>query len=66
MYLLLAIICPPAAVLILGRPSQSALNLQLTLLLYFPGVWHALSVVDQHKIDRRNETLTRLVMRYYA
>jgi uncharacterized membrane protein YqaE (UPF0057 family) len=66
MYHILAILCPPAAVLLLGKPSQTALNLGLTLLLYFPGVWHALSVVDQHKTQRRNDTLTRLVTRYYA
>jgi uncharacterized membrane protein YqaE (UPF0057 family) len=66
MHLLLAVLCPPAAVLLLGKPSQTVVNLGLTLLLYFPGLWHALSVVDRHKTRRRNETLVRLVTRYYV
>jgi uncharacterized membrane protein YqaE (UPF0057 family) len=64
MRVLLAILCPPAAVLLLGKPSQSAINLFLTLLLYFPGMLHALSVVNQYKTERRNETLMRVVSRY--
>ncbi len=61
MLTLLAFLCPPAAVLTIGKPSQGALNLGLTLLLYFPGLLHALAVIDQHKTELRNETLTRLV-----
>jgi uncharacterized membrane protein YqaE (UPF0057 family) len=63
---LLAILCPPAAVILVGRPSQMAVNALLTLLRYFPGLFHALAVVGQHETRRRNETLVRLVMRYYA
>jgi uncharacterized membrane protein YqaE (UPF0057 family) len=61
---LLAILCPPAAVLLLGKPSQGALNVVLTLLLYVPGMIHALSVVSHYKTERRNETLMRLVALY--
>jgi uncharacterized membrane protein YqaE (UPF0057 family) len=61
---LLAILCPPAAVLLLGKPSQTALNVALTLLLYVPGMLHALSVVSQYRTERRNETLMRLVALY--
>jgi uncharacterized membrane protein YqaE (UPF0057 family) len=61
---LLAILCPPAAVLLLGKPAQGAINCFLTLLLYFPGVLHALSVVSQYETERRNETLMRLVSWY--
>jgi uncharacterized membrane protein YqaE (UPF0057 family) len=63
---LLAILCPPAAVALLGKPSQCALNLFLTLLLYFPGLLHALHVVEQYRTQRRNELLMRLVSQYYS
>jgi uncharacterized membrane protein YqaE (UPF0057 family) len=61
---LLAILCPPAAVILTGRPSQAAVNLVLTLLFYFPGLFHALWVVGEHKTRQRNETLVRLVALY--
>jgi uncharacterized membrane protein YqaE (UPF0057 family) len=64
MLFLLAVLCPPAVVLFLGKPRQGAVNLLLTLLLYVPGVLHAFSVVSQHQTDRRNETLMRLVSMY--
>jgi uncharacterized membrane protein YqaE (UPF0057 family) len=60
----LAFVCPPAAVLLHGNPSQGAVNCLLTLMLYLPGVLHALSVVGQYETDRRNETLMRLISRY--
>lgn len=63
---LLAVICPPAAVAAVGKPSQLAANLGLTLLPVVPGVLHALSVVQRHQIERRNETLMRIAARYYA
>ena len=66
MLFFLAVLCPPAAVLVLGKPSQGAINLGLTLLLYIPGLLHALSVVRRYKIQRRNETLMRLASLYYA
>jgi uncharacterized membrane protein YqaE (UPF0057 family) len=66
MLYLLAVLCPPAAVLFTGKPGQAAANVGLTLLLYFPGLAHALSVVGQYRVQRRNETLTRLVTTYYA
>jgi uncharacterized membrane protein YqaE (UPF0057 family) len=64
MLYLLAIVCPPAAVMIAGKPSQAAVNLGLTLLFYFPGLLHALYLVSQHNIRQRNETLVRLVSWY--
>jgi uncharacterized membrane protein YqaE (UPF0057 family) len=57
----LAFVCPPAAVLLSGKPSQGAVNCLLTLMLYVPGVCHALSVVGQYQTDKRNETIMRLV-----
>ncbi len=66
MLFLVAVLCPPAAVMFLGKPSQGAVNLGLTLMLYFPGLLHALSIVSQYKIQQRNETLMRLVSLYDA
>jgi uncharacterized membrane protein YqaE (UPF0057 family) len=56
---LLAIICPPAAVLLCGKPIQAILSLLLTMMFWFPGVIHALLVVSSHKADVRNKKLIR-------
>jgi len=61
---LLALACPPLAVLLAGRRSQAALNVLLSLLLYVPGVLHALAVVDRHRTDRRNAALLRAAALY--
>jgi uncharacterized membrane protein YqaE (UPF0057 family) len=61
---LLAVVCPPLAVFVVGGRGRAAANLGLTLLLYAPGLIHALAVVDRYHTDRRNETLMRLAARY--
>jgi uncharacterized membrane protein YqaE (UPF0057 family) len=43
----LAIICPPFAALIAGKPKQAFLNLILTLCMWVPGVIHAFSVIKE-------------------
>lgn len=53
MLYLIAILLPPLAVLLAGKPFQAILNLLLTLLLYVPGLLHALLVVHNHYADRR-------------
>ena len=53
MLYLLAIILPPVAVLFCGRPFMAILNCFLTLLLWVPGVVHALFIVNEHKADER-------------
>ena len=53
MLYLLAIVLPPVAVLMCGKPGTAVLNLFLTLLLWVPGMIHALFVVNEHKADRR-------------
>ncbi len=55
MLYLLAIVLPPLAVLLTGRPLQAGLNLLLTLLLWIPGVVHAILVVNEHKANQRAE-----------
>ena len=53
----IAIICPPAAVLLCGKPFQAVLNLILTLCFWIPGVVHALFVVNSHLADRRMQKM---------
>jgi uncharacterized membrane protein YqaE (UPF0057 family) len=61
---LLAVVCPPLAVLLTGGRRRAAANVGLTLLLYAPGLIHALTVVDRYHTDQRNETLMRLAAQY--
>jgi uncharacterized membrane protein YqaE (UPF0057 family) len=56
---LVAVILPPLAVLLAGKPFQAILNLILTLLLYVPGLIHALFVVHNHYADKRQERFLR-------
>jgi uncharacterized membrane protein YqaE (UPF0057 family) len=55
----LAIILPPLAVLLCGKPFQFLLNLVLTLLGWVPGVVHAILVVHTHLEDKRTERIIR-------
>lgn len=46
--------CPPLAVLLMGRPFSACWNLILTgLFLWVPGVKHALVCYADHKIDKK-------------
>ena len=45
---LLAILLPPVAVLLCGRPVTALLNLVLTLLGWIPGMIHALVIVADY------------------
>ncbi|MBN1126293.1 MAG: YqaE/Pmp3 family membrane protein [Sedimentisphaerales bacterium] len=58
---LIAILCPPLAVLLCGKPIQTLLNLILTLFLYIPGLIHALFVVNNHMADLRNKKLIQAI-----
>jgi len=62
---LLAVLCPPLAVLATGRPARATVNAALTCCLYVPGLLHALAVVDRHATERRNEALLEAVASYY-
>lgn len=57
MLYLLAIVLPPAAVLLTGRPIQALLNCRLTLLFWIPGIIHAILVVNEHKANKRMDRL---------
>ena len=58
---LLAIILPPIAVLICGKPIQALLNLILTILLWIPGMIHALFVVNGYYADRRTDKVIKAI-----
>ena len=58
---LLAIILPPAAVLLCGKPFLAILNLFLTLCFWVPGVVHALFVVNSHLADERVKELAKAI-----
>jgi uncharacterized membrane protein YqaE (UPF0057 family) len=60
---LIAIILPPLAVLLCGKPFQALLSIPLTLLGWAPGVIHALFVVQNHYAEQRNKRLIRAVER---
>lgn len=53
MMYLLAILLPPVAVLLSGKPVQAVLNLILCIFLWIPGVIHAILVVNEKKADKR-------------
>lgn len=41
----IALVCPPFATLIAGNRKKAGINLVLTMLLYVPGLIHAISVI---------------------
>ncbi len=63
MYYLIAILLPPLAVLLAGKPLQAIINIALTLLLWVPGMIHALFVVHNFYADKRQERLVEAVRR---
>ena len=56
---LLAILLPPVAVLICGKPIQAFINLILCFLLYIPGIIHAIMIVNEYKADKRAERFSK-------
>jgi uncharacterized membrane protein YqaE (UPF0057 family) len=60
---LVAILLPPLAVLLCGKPFQFVLNILLTLCFYFPGMLHALFVVSSTMADERNNKLIAAMQR---
>ena len=62
MLYLLAILAPPIAVLLIGRPISALLNFGLTLLLWVPGAIHAIMVVNEHKANKRADRLANKIV----
>ena len=57
MRLLLCYLCPPAAVLLCGRPFSMILNCMLTCWFWIPGVKHALTVYADWKIEFHHQSM---------
>ncbi|WP_226037619.1 YqaE/Pmp3 family membrane protein [Aquibacillus saliphilus] len=64
MMYLLAILLPPVAVLMVGKPFQALLNLGLCILLWIPGVIHACLVVADSKADKRMKKQVKMQAKY--
>jgi uncharacterized membrane protein YqaE (UPF0057 family) len=60
---LIAILLPPLAVLLCGKPLQAILNLVLTCFFWIPGVVHALFIVNETIADRRQGRLIKEMRR---
>ena len=58
---LLAILLPPVAVFLCGKPIQGSISIFLTLLFWIPGVVHALFVVHSHLADKRTEKIVEAI-----
>jgi len=56
-----AIILPPLAVLLCGKPFQALLNIFLTVLGWIPGMIHAVLVVNSHKADKRAARIEKAI-----
>ena len=61
MLYLLAVVLPPVAVLIAGKPFQALLNVLLCFLLVIPGIVHAIMVVHNHYADKRTNRIVDAV-----
>ena len=60
---LLAIVLPPVAVLIAGKPFQALISLILTILGWLPGAIHAILVVKDKKDQERMVKQAELIAR---
>ena len=58
---LLAILLPPLAVFLCGKPIQAIISIFLTLLFWIPGVIHALFVVHSHLADKRTDRIVKAI-----
>ena len=58
---LLAVLLPPLAVFLCGKPIQAILSIFLTLLFWIPGVIHALFVVHSHLADKRTDRIVKAI-----
>lgn len=54
---------PPLAVLSCKKPGQFLLSCILTICAYFPGVVHAILVVNAYKADKRTDRIVSAIER---
>lgn len=58
---ILAILLPPVAVFLCGKPIQGIINIILTLAFFVPGVIHALFIVHGHHADMRTDKIVNAI-----
>lgn len=58
---LIAILLPPLAVLLCGKPVQFVINILLTLAFWIPGMIHALLVVHNHLEEKRTDRIVKAI-----
>lgn len=63
MLYLIAILVPPLAVLLCGKPVQFLLNLLLCICFWIPGIVHAVLVVNAHLADQRTRKIVEAIER---
>jgi uncharacterized membrane protein YqaE (UPF0057 family) len=65
MLYLVAVVLPPLAVLLAGKPFQAIISfiLQLTLIGWVPATIHALFVVNNYYADRRANRMIQVMSR---
>lgn len=63
MLYLLAILLPPLAVLLAGKPIQALIAIPLTALLWVPGIIYAILVVSNHYSDKRTGRIVKEIRR---
>jgi uncharacterized membrane protein YqaE (UPF0057 family) len=63
MLYLLAVVFPPLAVLLAGKPFQAMLNVLLCVFLWIPGIIHAFMVVSESKSNKRHKELIKTLKR---
>jgi len=63
MILFLCYVCPPLAVLCMGRPFSSVINMFLTAFFWFPGIGHALVCYADYKGTHSVRQLTKTINR---
>ncbi len=56
---LLAILLPPVAVFLCGKPIQGIISIILTLCFWIPGIIHALFVVHSHLQDKCTDRIVK-------
>jgi len=66
MLYLLAVILPPVAVLLRGKPFQALINLLLTICFWVPGVIHAWIVINGANKDKRMKEQAKLIAKEQA
>jgi uncharacterized membrane protein YqaE (UPF0057 family) len=60
---LLAILLPPVAVLLVGRPMQALFNCLLCMFVWLPGAIHAWGIVSDYKSDKRLDKQTKSIIK---